>query len=998
MSTSTLSLSFKIDDGKGGFRDMIIQADSLSKAMGSVVTQAKKVQSSFFDCAGTNMMFANLNSALQGLSSAISTLTGESTQFASAMAAANTMAGKQGEGFDRLKDSVAELAKNVPVARDELANGLYQVISNGVPEDNWLEFLEASARSSVGGIADLGQAVGVTSTLIKNYGLEWSAAKDIQDKIQLTAKNGVTSFEQLAAALPRVAANAATLGVSVDDLMASFATLTGVSGNTAEVSTQIAAIFTALVKPSSEAGKMAEAMGIQFDAAAIKAAGGFSAFLEGLDASVKAYAASSGTLEQEIYGKLFGSAESLRALIPLTGELKEKFNANISDMANSAGTMDAAFETMSQTAERSKQRLDNNVAQYRDMAAALFGYVKPLLSVGQTALGTAANIGVVITSLGAFKDAARYFNNSMISPALQYLGNSFNRLTGPIGRFTRDIEISAAVMGTSAKSARLLAASIKLITAGAVIGAVAGLVYIVGKLAGAWGESASAAQLAKQKQEDLAKVHNDAAVAVAEETSKVKDLVAIAQDETKAMKDRAEAVRQLNTIIPEYNAQIDETTGKYTASAKALNNYLTQLAKKYELEGAKELLAELGKERATAVAELNKLKKEKKDAYAQRGNASDAAATFASPESQGISQSQNIIAADIEIASIGRSIDRKEAEIADIDSRRENVLGAYGVSLYSNNKTQHKNDPAIIPRTPAVPTGSGTGGTNSPEPEPEPMVGTLAWYDKKINDINEKIRFTTNTGRLKELTTELKQLEGARTFIRWQLENGGITVEELTERIQTSADKLPPIELKASIYPDVKMPEKLEVPQNITAGMFRPMEKEGAKLTDTVSEISSGFSQMFQSIAGSTDDSTAATLNWAAQTVEACAKAFAAIMAVTAAKAAESVADIPVVGWVMAGAAIAGVLASFAAIPKFADGGIAYGPTLGLFGEYPGAGSNPEVVAPLDKLRSLIGNPEGTTPVVVSGELRARGSEIVAVIANETRTRSVAGKRTGIKL
>lgn len=998
MSTSTLSLSFKIDDGKGGFRDMIIQADSLGKAMGSVVTQAKKVQSSFFDCAGTNMMLANLNNALQGLSSAMSTLTGESTQFASAMAAANTMADKQGEGFDRLKDSVAELAKSVPVARDELANGLYQVISNGVPEDNWLEFLEASARSSVGGIADLGQAVGVTSTLIKNYGLEWSAAKDIQDKIQLTAKNGVTSFEQLAAALPRVAANAATLGVSVDDLMASFATLTGVSGNTAEVSTQIAAIFTALVKPSSEAGKMAEAMGIQFDAAAIKAAGGFSAFLEGLDASVKAYAASSGTLEQEIYGKLFGSAESLRALIPLTGELKEKFNANISDMANSAGTMDAAFETMSQTAERSKQRLDNNVAQYRDMAAALFGYVKPLLSVGQTALGTAANIGVVITSLGAFKDAARYFNNSMISPTLQYLGNSFNRLTGPIGRFTRDIEISAAVMGTSAKSARLLAASIKLITAGAVIGAVAGLVYIVGKLAGAWGESASAAQLAKQKQEDLAKVHNDAAVAVAEETSKVKDLVAIAQDETKAMKDRAEAVRQLNTIIPGYNAQIDETTGKYTASAKALNNYLTQLAKKYELEGAKELLAELGKERATAVAELNKLKQEKKDIYHHIDRKANQAPHPMANQGFNVGSWVYDAGDRAELAAKGREIDRKEAEIADIDSRRENVLGAYGVGLYSDNKTQHQNAPAIIPGTPVVPTGSGTGGTDSPEPEAEPMVGTLAWYDKRINDINERIKFTTNTGRLKELTAELKQLESARTFIRWQLENGGITVEELTERIQTSADKLSPIELKASIYPDVKMPEKLEVPQNITAGMFRPMEKEGAKLTDTVSEISSGFSQMFQSIAGSTDDSTAATLNWAAQTVEACAKAFAAIMAVTAAKAAESVADIPVVGWVMAGAAIAGVLASFAAIPKFADGGIAYGPTLGLFGEYPGAGSNPEVVAPLDKLRSLIGNPEGTTPVVVSGELRARGSEIVAVIANETRTRSVAGKRTGIKL
>lgn len=80
----------------------------------------------------------------------------------------------------------------------------------------------------------------------------------MQDKIQLTAKNGVTSFEQLAQALPRVTANASTLGVSVDELLASFATLTGVSGNTNEVATQMAAIFTALVKPSSEATEMAE--------------------------------------------------------------------------------------------------------------------------------------------------------------------------------------------------------------------------------------------------------------------------------------------------------------------------------------------------------------------------------------------------------------------------------------------------------------------------------------------------------------------------------------------------------------------------------------------------------------------------------------------------------------------------------------------------------------------------------------------------------------------
>ena len=45
-------------------------------------------------------------------------------------------------------------------------------------------------------------------------------------------------------------------------------------------------------------------------------------------------------------------------------------------------------------------------------------------------------------------------------------------------------------------------------------------------------------------------------------------------------------------------------------------------------------------------------------------------------------------------------------------------------------------------------------------------------------------------------------------------------------------------------------------------------------------------------------------------------------------------------------------------IPKLALGGIAYGRTLAEVGEYPGARSNPEVIAPLDKLRDLMPSQE----------------------------------------
>lgn len=56
----------------------------------------------------------------------------------------------------------------------------------------------------------------------------------------------------------------------------------------------------------------------------------------------------------------------------------------------------------------------------------------------------------------------------------------------------------------------------------------------------------------------------------------------------------------------------------------------------------------------------------------------------------------------------------------------------------------------------------------------------------------------------------------------------------------------------------------------------------------------------------------------------------------------------------MVGAMIASIVASKSKVPKFAKGGIISGPTLGLMGEYGGAVNNPEVVAPLDKLRGML--------------------------------------------
>ncbi|MDE6801749.1 MAG: phage tail tape measure protein, partial [Muribaculaceae bacterium] len=232
----TIDFNIKLNsNGEAIMGKMTMSAKQLSAAVAEVQKSVKETTTEAINS------FSSMTFVFENCAKGVTQLAEPFRSFDQAMRAANTMAGKSAEDFGKLKDEVKALSKEIPIARDLLANGLYQTISNGVPEDNWISFLEASARSSVGGMANLEEVVKVTSTVIKNYGYSWEEAAAIQDKIQLTAKNGVTSFEQLAQALPRVTGNAATLGVQIDELMATFSTLTCVSGNTAEVSPQLAA-------------------------------------------------------------------------------------------------------------------------------------------------------------------------------------------------------------------------------------------------------------------------------------------------------------------------------------------------------------------------------------------------------------------------------------------------------------------------------------------------------------------------------------------------------------------------------------------------------------------------------------------------------------------------------------------------------------------------------------------------------------------------------------
>lgn len=118
------------------------------------------------------------------------------------------------------------------------------------------------------------------------------------------------------------------------------------------------------------------------------------------------------------------------------------------------------------------------------------------------------------------------------------------------------------------------------------------------------------------------------------------------------------------------------------------------------------------------------------------------------------------------------------------------------------------------------------------------------------------------------------------------------------------------------------------------------------------------------------------TILTAAKQAETNANVKAAVSSALAANA-----GIPLVGAGIGAGAAASILAVMGSIPAFAAGGIVSGPTLAMVGEYGGASRNPEIIAPLDKLRSML-NPAGAVDLS-SVEFKIKGRTLVGILDKE---------------
>lgn len=98
---------------------------------------------------------------------------------------------------------------------------------------------------------------------------------------------------------------------------------------------------------------------------------------------------------------------------------------------------------------------------------------------------------------------------------------------------------------------------------------------------------------ATEKTDAWSEANREASKQYGEQKGKIEALIMVAENENISLDRRKKAVAELNRIIPGYNAQIDETTGKYKASKKALDEYLSSLEKEMRYKANEGKMREL---------------------------------------------------------------------------------------------------------------------------------------------------------------------------------------------------------------------------------------------------------------------------------------------------------------------------------------------------------------------------------------------------------------------
>ena len=405
--------------------------------------------------------------AIRNVSDSLGVFTEGFVGIDTATAQIDTLGGAAKENSDAFRDMSIEMSKDIPIQAEALQTATYDALSAGInaTKEDITAFMTASAKLAVGGGEQIGNTVNLLSSLINAYGESAAATGKYSDALFTTVNLGKTTLPELQSSMANIIPTAAAYGVNIENVGAALALMTANGIPTVQTTTKLNQLMIEMQKPGAELTKVLNAAGISAESLGQKVqSGDFIGALKDMDGAFK-QAGISAT-------QAFSSTESGAAFNVLSKDF-DKLGSTLDAFANSSGSTEAAFQSMSGT-------VANQTNQMKAYIGALLIQFNDFFGKGfAVAVGAAQQLAPILTSVVALHSATEFLTLAKIKDAAI---SAYTAVTSKALAAAQLIQLGATNAVTVAQNAlniSMLANPVGLIIIGVV--ALVGALYLLYK-------------------------------------------------------------------------------------------------------------------------------------------------------------------------------------------------------------------------------------------------------------------------------------------------------------------------------------------------------------------------------------------------------------------------------------------------------------------------------------------------------------------------------------
>lgn len=506
--------------------------------------------------------------------------------------------GESKEGVKELTDAARQLGATTSYSAAEVSGLQIELAKLGFAKQDIIDMEGAVLKFATAVGTDLSRASAFTGAALRIFGKDASQAEDVLASFAVATTKTALDFSKLETSLSIVGPVAQSFGLSLEDTTALLGQLANAGFDASSAATATRNILLGLADAN---GDLAKALGKPEKSAEGLAQGLKKLKAEGVDLNKALELTDKRSVTA--FSTFLENADTLGQLKDSITGVNEEFNAMSSIMGDTvAGAMAGLRSAAEELVLKISLGTDGPI---KDMINGLTSIVRTAGDVIQWLGKYSTAIKTVAAAILAYKAGA------LVVTLVQKGFNLVVTAGHAIVRAYRIAVVSLHGAMRIYKTATSAAAATqtlftKAMTAtpwGAVIGFVTSLVAAYAILKRETGKVTASQKALKEAQERAIENY-------ANQKAKIDALILAATNENLSLEQREKAVNSLNRIIPNYNAQIDKTTGKYRASKRALDEYLSSLEKKLRYEANQDEYKKL-------LGEEEKLRREKEKADAE---------------------------------------------------------------------------------------------------------------------------------------------------------------------------------------------------------------------------------------------------------------------------------------------------------------------------------------------------------------------------------------------